>query len=83
METFVDSGYMMMVVIGFVIIEMIAIVIMRRASAIGIIIGIVPGLCLMLALLVALQGGRWQVIVFWVTLSLPFHLIDLRYRLRG
>lgn len=83
MQAFVESGHAVLIAIGFVIIEIIMIVILRRRRAASIVIGVAPGLCLMLALLSALEGSDWQAIIFWVTLSLPFHLIDLRSRLRS
>jgi uncharacterized membrane protein YoaK (UPF0700 family) len=83
MQAFIESGDAIMVVIGFVVVEIIAVIMLRRSRAVSIIISIIPGLCLMLALLAALQKIGWQVIAFWITLSLPFHLIDLRSRLRS
>jgi hypothetical protein len=83
MQAFIESGDAIMVVIGFVVVEIIAVIMLRRSRAVSIIISIIPGLCLMLALLAALQKNGWQVIAFWITLSLPFHLIDLRSRLRS
>jgi uncharacterized membrane protein len=82
LQEFIENGHAIEIAIGLIIIEMIVVLWLRRKTGIGVLLGLIPGLCLMFALLTALQNGDWQIIAFWLTASLPFHLIDLRSRLR-
>ncbi|MBK1693060.1 hypothetical protein CKO33_12960 [Ectothiorhodospira mobilis] len=43
---------------------------------------LLPGAALLLALRVALTGGAWIWIAFWLIVSLAIHFLDLRNRLR-
>ncbi len=81
-QQLIESGLAIQIAIGLILIEMSAVIWFRRKEASTVIIGLIPGLCLMFALLTALKGGEWWIIALWVTASLPFHLIDLRFRLR-
>ena len=82
LQLLIESGLAIKIAIGLIAFEMIAVLWLRRRAGIVVLLGFIPGLCLMLALLTALQGGDWRIITLWVTASLPFHLIDLRLRLR-
>jgi hypothetical protein len=81
LQHLIESGIAIQIAIGLILVEISVIMWFRRQVPRAVILGLVPGLCLMLALLTALKGGDWRMIAFWVTVSLPFHLIDLRARL--
>ena len=83
LQALIESGHAIESAIGLIMLEILFVVALRRTRAITIMLGLVPGLCLMLALLTAVQDGDWRMIAFWMTASLPFHLIDLRNRLRA
>jgi hypothetical protein len=83
LQQVIESGLAIEIAIGLILIEMILVLWFRRKAGLAVLLGLIPGLCLMLALLTALKGGDWRIIAFWVTASLPFHLIDLRMRLRS
>ncbi len=82
-QHFIESGVVIEIAIGLILLEMIAVLWLRRGAGFAVLLGLIPGLCLMLALLTALKGGDWRVIALWITASLPFHLLDLRLKLRG
>jgi hypothetical protein len=82
LQQMIQSGLAIEIAIGLILFEMIAVLWLRRRAGLAVLLGLIPGLCLMLALLTALKGGDWRIIALWVTTSLPFHLIDLRVRLR-
>ena len=82
-QHFFESGMVIKIAIGLILLEMIAVLWLRRGAGFAVLLGLMPGLCLMFALLTALKGGDWRVIALWITASLPFHLIDLRLRLRA
>lgn len=79
LQAFYESGRAVDFVIAVVIAELAIFVIMRRWA---IVIGLLPGLCLLLALRGAVTGNGWQAVALWVMLSLPAHLADLRLRMR-
>jgi uncharacterized membrane protein (UPF0136 family) len=81
-QAFFESGLVIEIAIGLIMLEMIGVLWLRRKAALALVLGLIPGLCLMFALLIALQDGDWRIIAFWISASLPFHLIDLRLRLR-
>jgi hypothetical protein len=83
LQQVIESGLAIEIAIGLILIEMILVLWFRRKAGLAVLLGLIPGLCLMLALLTALKGGDWRIIALWVTASLPFHLIDLRMRLRS
>lgn len=81
LQHFFESGLVVEIAIGLILLEMIAVLWRRRKAGFAVLLGLIPGLCLMLALLTVLKGGDWRVTALLVTVSLPFHLIDLRFRL--
>lgn len=81
-QHFIESGLVIEIAIGLILLEMIAVLWLRRRAGFTVLLGLVPGLCLMFALLTALKGGEWRMIALLLTASLPFHLLDLRLRLR-
>lgn len=80
-QQFIESGLVVEIAIGLILLEMIAVLWRRRKAGFAVLLGLIPGLCLMLALLTVLKGGDWRVTALLVTASLPFHLIDLHLRL--
>ena len=83
LEGFIASGHVIDLVIIVIAIEAVLLLAFRRKGVFPILLGLLPGLCLMLALRAALMGGGWQMIALWISASLPFHLADIRNRLRG
>ena len=79
--TWVQSGNAATLIAGLVAVEMIAIAVWRGRPGFGIILGLVPGLFLVLALRAALLGHGAEWVGLWLTLSLPAHLLDLKLRL--
>jgi hypothetical protein len=81
-ENWVASGNAMAVIIGIVIIEILVLGLWLKGRAGPLVLGLIPGLCLMLALRAALSdhGAPW--VILWITASLPFHLIDLYGRIK-
>lgn len=51
-----------------------------RMEPLDIALAFLPGVCLLLALRVALTGGPWPWVALAVTASFPFHLLDLARR---
>jgi hypothetical protein len=82
LQQLIENGLVIQIAIGLILIEMGMVIWLRRKASRAVLLGLIPGLCLMFALLAALQSMDWRIIAFWVTASLPFHLIDLRLRLR-
>jgi hypothetical protein len=54
-----------------------------RMQPLDIALTFLPGVCLLLALRVALTGGPWPWVALAVTASFPFHLLDLARRRKG
>lgn len=80
---FVESGAVIDLIIAITLVEASALLAWRRARAMPVVIGLVPGLCLMLALRETSSGGNAAAVALWLTLALPAHLFDLRLRLRS
>ena len=51
---------------------------MERAK--NVVSAAVPGVCLLLALRASLIGASWVWVAFWLVLSLPAHLLDIKRR---
>lgn len=51
-----------------------------RMSAVEVALAFLPGVCLLIALRVALTGGGWPWVAMALTASFPFHLLDLARR---
>jgi hypothetical protein len=79
----IESGHAITVIIFVVLAEMALLALWKRRRGVRTIIGLIPGLCLMLALRAALigQGSEW--IGLWLTAALPAHLLDLKLRLKA
>jgi hypothetical protein len=82
-QSLVESGRAIDIALAVLLVELIVLGIMRRRAAWPLIVGLVPGLCLMMAVRAALTASPWHIVALWVALSLPLHLADLRYRLKG
>lgn len=52
----------------------------NRMQPLDVALAFLPGVCLLLALRVALTGGPWPWVAVAVTASFPFHLLDLARR---
>lgn len=81
MSDFVASGRAVDLVLAVLALEALLILLFARARRRDLLLGLVPGLFLLLALRAALAGAGWAWIAGLVALSLPFHLADLRRRL--
>jgi hypothetical protein len=82
LEAWIESGRVIDLLLLVIAIEIAALAVWKRARFTVVLLGLLPGLCLMLALREALGDQDWRVILFWITASLPFHLADLRLRLK-
>jgi hypothetical protein len=78
----VESGRIVDLLLLVIAIEIAALALWKRARFSVVLLGLLPGLCLMLALREALGDQDWRMTLFWITASLPFHLADLRMRLK-
>jgi hypothetical protein len=80
-----SSGRVVDLIIGFMLVEACLVLAHNRRTGRGIgpvelAATLLSGLTLLLALRVALIGGPWPQIAFWLLASLAAHLADLRRR---
>lgn len=77
-----ENGDGILLVVVVLALEAMLVMLVLRRKAGPILLGLLPGLCLALALRAAIldQGAEW--IGFWITASLPAHLADLRNRIK-
>jgi hypothetical protein len=80
-----STGLGVDIAIGFIAIEFLFLLwqskaLHRSKTAIGLLLALGPGVCLMLALRCALTGTGVGWIAFWLTASLPLHLADVLRR---
>jgi hypothetical protein len=78
----IESGRIVDLLVAVLAMEGAVLAVFKRQRLAIIFLGMLPGLCLMLALREALGGQDWRIILLWITASLPFHLADLRMRLK-
>lgn len=78
-EAYFTSGRAIDVVLVFMVMEVVALLLLKRRP-LTVLLTILPGAAMMLALRAAVTGGAWLLIAFWLTVSLPLHLADLRHR---
>ncbi len=78
-----ESGNAVLLVIAVVIVEALVLVLVLKSRSRPIIVGLVPGLCLMLALRAALSGQSAEWVGLWLTAALPAHLVDLYIRVKS
>jgi hypothetical protein len=83
LQSLVESGRAIDIALAVLLVELVLLGILRRRAAWPLIVGLAPGLCLMIALRAALTSAPWSVVALWVALSLPLHLVDLRCRLKS
>ena len=82
MSDWIESGNAITLVIAIVAAEMLFLRLWMKGRSSPILLGLIPGLCLMLALRAAVldQGALW--IALWITASLPAHIVDLMGRIK-
>jgi hypothetical protein len=80
MSGFFASGHVVDAVLGFLALEVLALVLWRGARPVPALSAALPGALLLLALRAALTGADWQWVALWIALSLPAHLMDLQLR---
>ena len=81
MNEWFASGHAVDLVLAFIAIE--AIWLCRRGWKIAdAAVLLLPGVCMLIALRLALIGAAWPGIALALTLSLPFHLADIARRSR-
>ena len=83
-----QSGRVVDLILGFVVLEALFIFLYHRRSGRGLAPAkllnlLVPGACLLLALRAALAGAAWPLMAFWLLAALVSHLVDLRQRWRA
>jgi CBS-domain-containing membrane protein len=82
---FLASGRAIDCILALMLIELIALVFMRRKSRRGlplreVLASLCAGAALLCALRAALQGSPWQLISLWLIAALVAHLFDLSHR---
>jgi hypothetical protein len=78
-----ESGNAVLLVIAIVVAEMLILGFSLKGRSRAIIIGLLPGLCLMLALRAAMAGQGIEWVGLWLTAALPAHLTDLYGRVKA
>ena len=76
----IQSGWAITLILAIVGIEAIILLVAFQRRSFPLLLGLLPGACLMLALRAALMGQSAFVIALWLTAALPFHLADLYFR---
>lgn len=80
MQRFFSSGHAVDLVLLVIAAELAVLSLRRRrrpAAWLDRVLVVAPGVCLLLALRVALTGGPWLLIAAALALSFPFHLADV------
>jgi hypothetical protein len=85
MTSFFSSGRVVDAVLAFMLIELIALVLVReRGTAVfrplDVMVNSGAGAALLLALRAALRGSAWQPVALWLLVALGFHVWDLWLR---
>lgn len=83
-----ESGHVVDVIIGLVVVEGLFLAFLYRRWHRGIPLGdlwpnLLAGAGLLMALRAALAGSAWQAIAPWLIVALAAHLVDLRQRWRS
>jgi hypothetical protein len=81
MSEWVASGLVVDLVLAVMALEALLIALFAGRRRGALLLGLLPGLVLLLALRAALVGAGWMWVAGLLALSLPFHLADLRRRL--
>jgi hypothetical protein len=74
------SGDAILLIIGLICLEGVIVALIFKGKSRALVLGLVPGLCLALALYCAVTRASAEWIGIWLTLSLPAHLADFRAR---
>ena len=87
LEELISSGRIVDYMLGFVVLEVLALLTIRRLRGTGIatlplLTNIGAGCSLMLALRADLTGSGWGIVAVFLVLSLVFHISDLSLRWR-
>lgn len=82
------SARIVELIIGFMLLELIVLIIVRRKtgrglSALDLLISLAAGFALLMALRAALLRMQWIPIALWLLLALAAHLADLARRWRA
>ena len=85
MTSFFASGRVVDAVLAFMLIELIALVLVRERGAavfrpLDVMVNCGAGAALLLSLRTALRGSEWQPIALWLAVALGFHVWDLWLR---
>jgi hypothetical protein len=92
MTSFFSSGRVVDAILAFMLIELVALVLVRdRGASVfrprDVMVNFGAGAALLLALRAALRGSEWQPVALWLLIALGFHVWDLwlrrRPRLKG
>ncbi len=80
-----ESGRIVDLLFGFIVIEVLALVTVRKLSgrgvpAVDLIVSLLAGMALLLALRAALQGAAWPKVAAFLGLALLAHLADVARR---
>jgi hypothetical protein len=85
MEEAFSGGWIIDIILVLMAVEAVALIMLRwllgrGPSVLELLVSLAAGLCLMLALRVALTGGAWQFVALALAASLVVHVTDLRLR---
>lgn len=77
----IQSGWAITLILAIVAVEAVTLLTVFQRRSFPLLLGLLPGACLMLALRAALMEQSALVIAFWLTAALPLHLADLYFRI--
>jgi hypothetical protein len=85
MTSFFSSGRVVDAVLAFMLIELIALVLVRERGTpvfrpLDVMVNFGAGAALLLALRAALRSSGWQPVALWLLVALGFHVWDLWLR---
>ena len=88
MTSFFASGRVVDAVLAFMLVELAALLLVRKRGAalfrpLDVMVNFGAGAALLLALRAALRGSQWQPIALWLAAALFFHIWDLWLRRSG
>ena len=86
MSTLFASGRIIDLILALVALEAVGLVLYRRQTGRGlqvpaIVLGLLPGVLLLVAVRAALRGARWEWIALLLALACVAHLVDFRRRM--
>lgn len=82
MSEWFTSGRAVDLVLAVIALEALWIAVYRRGDTAGQLLGLIPGVLLLIALRGALTGAGWPMIAIWLAMSFPVHLADVARRRR-